>query len=418
MTTERFVVAAEDQQWFDRYGWRSVDDVLACASDDVAAVSRSSDVVHVSIDSTMGGPESVFVKRYLYNRRSQRIKQMFRGTLFGKSRARTEYEFLREMCSRRVPTVRPIAYGEVRKSGFLRESFIITEGTEGVQSLDMFAINAHRDQSVNHDAKKDIIKGLATIVRRMHDAGVQHGGLYWRNILVRQSSDGGYEFLMLDPDSGGKLFPSPVPMTGIVSDLSQFVASAMSLDVRGGLRSFMCAYLQVSRLSDKHRQQIARLVKCAIPLASQEIRRMAVTEAIDWFRDRVTLAQQQSETIRAYATLDEFFDVLRSSESVSNSSLDMNLVIQFSFSDVDEAGENRQHCLLMEKGRVTVGSSLDSQPDMTIRTDSDTWLAVISGRPDAYARLRAGRLRMQGDTKFLHFLVKHIDEVSRLALPK
>ncbi len=417
MATHKFIVSAEDQQWIDRYGWKSVSDVLNCASDDVAAVSRSSDVVHVSIDSAMGGPESVFVKRYLYNRRSQRIKQMFRGTLFGKSRARTEYEFLQEMCSRRVPTVRPISYGEVRKGAFLRESFIITEGMEGVQSLDMFALNARQNKTVNRETKNSIILGLAEIVRRMHQAGVQHGGLYWRNILLRQQAGCGYEFWMLDPDSSGKLYDSSVPLAGIVSDLSHFMASAMSLDARGGLGRFMRAYLQVSRLEDKHRQLIARVLQSAKDLASQERRRMAVTEAIDWFRGRVSLAQQQSEEIRSYATLEEFFDVLGSSEVVSSDAANKKLVIHFSFSDVEDSGGKGQHCLLMDKGRVAVGSSSDSRPDMTIRTDSQTWLSVISGRPDAYARLRAGRLRMQGDTKYLHFLVKHIDEVSRSARP-
>jgi len=412
---QRLVIATEDRAWIEKYGWRSVEDVLACASEEVAAVSRTSDVVHVPIDAAMGGPGSVFVKRYLYHERSQRIKQMFRGTLFGKSRARIEYEFLQEMCSRQVPTVRPIAYGEIHKWGFLRESFIITEGMEGGQSLDIFAIHARRNRMLAHAAKMSLIRGLATIIRRMHDAGVQHGGLFWRNILVREQADGGYDFSMLDPDSGARLFTSQVPLTNVMQDLSAFVASAMALDVRGGLRSFMCAYYQVTRLTSQHRQMIARVVEHARPLASQERRRMAVTEAIDWFRDRVKKTQRQSESMRTFASLDEFFDVSQSCESASGKVSKKKLTFQFLFSDSDQAHEKYQRCVVIESGRVVVSSSCASKPDMVIHSDAKTWLTLISGRADAYVRLRAGRLRMQGDTSLLPILVEYIDELSQLA---
>ncbi len=56
------------------------------------------------MNAIMGTPPSVYVKRYLYKERGQRLKQMFRDTLFGRSRARTA---LKEMRSRQVPTVMP-----------------------------------------------------------------------------------------------------------------------------------------------------------------------------------------------------------------------------------------------------------------------------------------------------------------------
>ena len=417
MAQQRFVVAGEDRGWVEKCGWRSAEDVLTCASGGVAAVSRSSDVVHVPIDESLGGPGSVFVKRYLYKRRSQRIKQMFRGTLFGKSRARTEYEFLQEMCSRHVPTVRPIAYGEMRKGGLLRGSFIITEGMEGGRSLDILALHARRNKTMTPAAKMALIRGLAMLVRGMHDAGVQHGGLYWRNILVHALPQDKYAFALLDPASGGRLSPSPVPLEAAVKDLSQFVASAMALDMRGGLRSFMCAYFQVNDLTSEQRRVIARLVENARLRTSQERSRMAVAEATDWFRNRATQAQRCPENIRRYESLDEFFDLVRSCEAVSMELSKKKLVFHLSFADVDQTDGNCQRSVLIEGGRVTLSSQSGSKPDMVIRTDSQTWLAVLSGRPDAYAHLRAGRLRLHGDTRLLPTLVAYIDKLSHLATP-
>ena len=112
-------------------------------------MSHTSDVVQVPIDPAFGGPSHVFVKRYRYDRFEHRIKQAFRGTLFGKSRARREFDFLSEMRRRKVPTVRPIAFGDTYGPLFLHASFLITEGSEGFHSLDLFALNTRRRSPLN-----------------------------------------------------------------------------------------------------------------------------------------------------------------------------------------------------------------------------------------------------------------------------
>ncbi len=407
---ERYEVAREDRAWIARYGWRSVRDILACASGDVAAVSRSSNVVRVELDGAPDdGPPVVYLKRYLYEQRGQRIKQMFRGTLFGKSRARIEYDCLREMCRRNVPTVRPIAYGEERVNGFLVRSFVLTEGTEGSNSLDLFAIDAIRRGSLDRAQRRRLIAELGLTIRNMHDAGVRHGGLYWRNILVRSNPDGGFVFTLLDPDTRARLSSTTVSTDDAVADLSELVASGMGLGIRLGLSGFMRAYFRATRLDSHHRAMIACVVQAAKKLAPAEQQRMAATEAIEWFRKRVEAARERPEAVRVFKSLDEFFDALSLGSGEDDSAVVGGGTIQFVFAD-DAGGNGSNHYeVVMDGDRVCVRSNRVSNPDLLIRSDAQTWLSVISGQATAFEQLSAGRLRLEGDTRLLTALAAHID---------
>ncbi len=412
MGQQRFEIAAGDRDWIKRVGWRSVDDVLSLTSDDVAAVSSSSDVVRVSVGEELGGPADVYVKRYLYDRLDQRIKQMFRGTLFGKTRARREYEVLTEMRRRQVPTVRPIAFGERRRGAFLQASLLITEGSEGLQSLDVFAISVLRNGSFERYDRQALTKDLGKAIRRMHDAGVRHGGLYWRNILVGKQSDGGYLFTLLDPDTHASLSDSRVKESDAVADLSELVASGLALGFRGGLLRLLKAYFDVLSLNSEHRALARRILKHARPLALSEQRRMAVTEAIDWFRKRVAGLHQRKNSFRNFDSIEEFFEVLCADKGTGDAKPNAGKTICFSFSNAGASIETSSHHVIMRGEHVSVDLSASIKPDLVIRTDPETWLSVISGHPDAYDRIRAGRLRIDGDNTLLPALVEHIDRTT------
>lgn len=395
---------AKDRAWIEPFGWRSVDDVLALTSQDVAAVSRSSDVIQVSVDHAFGGPETVFVKRYHYNKLGQRIKQMFRGTLFGKSRARREYEFLHEMSRRQIPTVRPIAFGERRRGLFLRASFLITEGAEGLQSLDLFALKALRNRSIKRADRLALIQCLAQTIRNMHDAGVRHGGLFLRNILVRQRSDHSYDFVLLDPDSHSRLFPSALPPEDALADLSEMVASAMAVGLKGGLLGFLRAYWQVSRLTKKHRSMITKVLERARRLAPAEQHRLAIAETIDLLRGQVAPDQSPSTSTAVVDSLDKFFDLLDSAPAQLDRFAGKPKQIFFTVTDVPGAGGLVERKVTIEGGRITVSAKDGSKPDLTIRVDHETLLAILSGHPSGIMRVRAGGLHIKGDTRLLPIL--------------
>ncbi len=394
-----------------------MDDVLAWSTGGVAAVSDTSDVVEVPVDSALDGPTSVFVKRYLYNRFSQRIKQSFRGTLFGKSRARREFEFLTEMRRRQVPTVRPIAFGDSYGHAFLRASFLITEGNKGLQSLDMFALNALRREPLKRSQRKALTKGLAATIREMHDAGVYHGGLFWRNILVGIQPDGEYRFVLLDPDTHGRLHASPVPESGVVADLSDVVASATALGRRAGLVAFLTAYFQVSRLTAEQRELASQIIQRARTLAPSEHRRMAVTEAIGWLRQRAAGVERGDFSIREFGSVEDFFDQISSGATASTPVSRASKTIRFVFSDTTGESSRLDRTVILDGNQAAVVETQPAGQDLVIRTDPGTWLAVISGHADAYARLRSGRLRMEGDPSALGMLIEHLDQRESTGMP-
>ncbi len=410
MGQKRFIIEASDRAWFEKLGWRSVDDVLACSSQDVAALSQSSDVVRVPIDAAIGGPDAIFVKRYLYKRLGQRIKQMFRGTLFGKSRARKEYEFLLEMCRRNVPTVRPIAYGERRRGAFLWASFVITQGIDGFQSLDLFALAHLHHEKLSRSKKQTLIGELGEMIRHMHDAGVRHGGFYWRNILIATSPNDGFDFLLLDPDTHARLFDSPVPQADAIADLSEFVASAMALGMRGGFLRLMKAYFQMDKLGAEQKRFIASVVKQAAELAPAEQRRMAVTEIIEWLRERVASRNQRSDQARNISSLDEFFTLLTQSKANATRKTFGTKLVHFTFAGQSDSPDRIERDILLENGQFSLDAASNRKPDLVVRSDMKTWLAVIAGHPDSFARVKAGKLRVHGDTRLLPALVGPIDE--------
>lgn len=420
MRRPRYEISNVDRNWIEQIGWRSVDDVLArsASTDDVAAVSHTSDVVKVAVDPANGGPTIVFVKCYRYDRFVQRIKQAFRGTLFGKSRARREFEFLTEMRRRQIPTVRPIAWGDNYGRAFLRASFLVTEGAEGFQSLDLFGLNALRRNSLNRSQRRALTKGLATTIRRMHDAGIRHGGLYWRNILVGVAPGGGYDFLLIDPDRQGRLNASRVSESDVVGDLSEFVASGMAIGQRAGLLALMKAYLEVSHLTAEQRNLTSQIIERARALAPPERRRMAVAETMEWLRQRTAGVRRRDPGARAFGSLDDFFDRVSSIAAASTPASGPGKVIRFSFFDTNGSNGALDRTVIVDAERVTVSSARPARQDLIIRTDPETWLAVVSGRPDAYARLRAGRLRVDGDTTALPALMEHLDraESTRLSI--
>lgn len=416
MRPQRYECSTIDRNWIAQVGWRSVGDVLASSADGVAAVSPSSDVVEVPLPSAFGGPSSVFLKRYRYDRFGQQIKQAFRGTLFGRSRARREFEFLTEMRRREIPTVRPIAFGDSFGRIFLRASFLITEGVEGFQSLDLFGLAAMRRGPVRRSQWRDLARELAATIRKMHDAGVRHGGLYWRNILLRARPDGGHDFLLLDPDSHGRLSTSRVPESAVLADLSELVASAMALGQRTGLVALMTAYFQVSRLSDEQRKLTSQIVARARTLVSSERRRMAVTEAIGWLRLRTTHANRGKPHAQSFRSVEAFFDAMRSNAIAAPvTETPTSRAIHFSFCGTNGMNGAFDRTVIVDGERAEVSSARPDKYDLTIHTDPDTWLAVISGHADAPERLREGRLRMEGDPTVLHTLMEFLD---RKALPE
>ena len=171
----------------------TVQRVLDCQGDRVAALSRTSEIVQVT-RQVNGVPVSVFIKRYRFPQWRRRLRLTFRGSLFGRSRAQFERNQLLHMHRSGVPAVRLMAYGQRRIFGFIETAFLITEAERDSVSLDAFVRDRSNDP-LEPSGRHALVRGLAQQVKNMHAAGISHGGLVWRNILVRRDNTNRSEFL-------------------------------------------------------------------------------------------------------------------------------------------------------------------------------------------------------------------------------
>jgi hypothetical protein len=246
-------------------GLDTVDRVLKCIGDQVVAWSRSTDTVRVDLPAGAGGG-AIFIKRYHLLRWRSRIKAMLRGAFLGSSRAQGEFDRLRQMLAAGAPVVRPVACGERRILHFLRSSFLITDSVTGAVSLTTFAQQSGDAQRprLSFRERRDFVRSLARSVADLHQRGLAHGALFWRNVLVRRSvGEGGpFEFAFLDAPGRRRLNVRATDgrrSAAVVNDLAAMAALAPRFCSRSEMLRFFCAYSGTHRLGDPHRQ-LARLV--------------------------------------------------------------------------------------------------------------------------------------------------------------
>jgi len=261
-----------------RAGLDSTDRVLKCIGNQVVAWSRSSDAVRADLPAEAGG-NAVFIKRYHHLRWRKRIRVMFRGTFFGRSRAHAEFDELKRLLDRGAPVVRPVAYGERRVLRFLRSSFLMTEGVVDAVSLMTFA---QQNGDGRHDilplpARRNLIESLGRCLGDLHRRGAIHGALFWRNILVRRSAREGFDFVFLDAPARkrrvGRNTNGGVP-SDAAGDLACLAAMAPVFCSQTEMVRFLRAYLGVRRLHASHRNLVRTVAAAAIPLRAHELYRL------------------------------------------------------------------------------------------------------------------------------------------------
>lgn len=225
-------------------------DVLGRVAGRVVAWSRTTETMFIA---GVGGGPGFYLKRYLYPRWKNRLRGMLRGTFFGQHRGLAEYRTLQAMRGGGVPTVRPVAYGARRIGHFVSACFLITEQVPDALNLTSFAQGVQTRGEPR--AAGLLLEALAGAVAHMHEAGFEHGQLFWRNILVRPSGIAP-EFFFLDPQ------PQPVRRMARGDrwwrrELASLLVSATPFTTRSQRLRFLLRYAGARRLSGPLKQ-IAR----------------------------------------------------------------------------------------------------------------------------------------------------------------
>ena len=181
------------------HGLDTVEGVYQLDSGEVIKRSGSVEVRQVPLGKGAG---TVFLKKYWIGKTSQLWSGLFRGTFFGRAKARTEYENLARLRAWHLDAPEPVAYGEERRAGWLLRSFLISEGVSDAMPLHVFIrdrLPALPAEESRH-ARRELIERLAQRTRRLHERGFVHHDYFWRNILL--SGGDLTRFFLIDAHKG------------------------------------------------------------------------------------------------------------------------------------------------------------------------------------------------------------------------
>ncbi|WP_323813145.1 lipopolysaccharide core heptose(I) kinase RfaP [Cellvibrio sp. NN19] len=168
------------------------------------------------------------------------VKNLVRGRLpvIG---ARNEWQALNCLQAAGVPSLTPVAYGEMGINPARRLSFIVTKELAGVVQLDDF-LRAHPKLDVVR--KRRLIDAVAKIARGIHQQGLNHRDLYLCHFMLDVSA-------FNNEQTGSSLYlvdlhraqlRNKVPFRWVVKDLASIYFSAMDLGVT---QKDICRFLRI-----------------------------------------------------------------------------------------------------------------------------------------------------------------------------
>lgn len=191
-------VADDYKQTIDALGLKEPGDWMRYAVQSIVD-DRTTETRRLKLPAPNSG---CYAKIYRYPRWDDRLRILFRGGLFGRSRAKVEFDNLCLLHARGL-SPRVAAYGQERKWGMQRLSFLVIEEVCDAIPLDKFIVGPF--QSCNRDGRKAFVRLLADFTRKMNAGGFVNGEYHWRNILVCKT-DKGYDFKIIDPSSSRRRY--------------------------------------------------------------------------------------------------------------------------------------------------------------------------------------------------------------------
>jgi len=171
--------------------------------------SRSRRVLQVRLKDG----RSAYLKRYRVKSRPRQA-----ASLFHPSKARREYTVCREARRRGLPVAAAVGAAEVRRHGFLLESYIAHEAVEPAVPLQELLRSPQAD--LGPLSRKALLKALAGFVASIQQSGIEHDDLQSSHILVRLPIQPSPQFTLIDMD-GARLHPGPLDRREVIRHLAQ-----------------------------------------------------------------------------------------------------------------------------------------------------------------------------------------------------
>ncbi len=165
----------EWQSKLKKIGLSKAEDWTALTGNHAVSRSYSTRISRLRVDNHT----AIYFKCYAYEK--PKLKHWFQPT-----KAAVEAAGLHELRKLGIPTVNIIAYGERRRFGFTRATFIVTEAIPGQLAMDRY-LTQIRFQ-LPYRRKRDVFDKLQPIIigqlQKIHRAGFFHWDLKLRNLLI------------------------------------------------------------------------------------------------------------------------------------------------------------------------------------------------------------------------------------------
>ncbi len=272
--------AEDGRMWFDgRYrsalaaaGLTEFDAVMGTAAGSCLRALKDRENWRLELHRPHAPPQAVFLKKHHIRTWGSWLRARARGEP-GDTAGRVEARNVRHLTADGIAVMDLIAYGEQLHSDGRLESFVLTEELTGYRPLDhllpdRFASLAERPATRDHHLHT-LIRQVASIARKFHQAGYNHRDLYCGHFFVKEDVRGRFDIRLIDLQRVQRR--RRFRRRWIVKDLAQLAWSASRHHIGCTDRmAFMRHYLGVRKLGPREK----RLIRAVLAKQARMERRL------------------------------------------------------------------------------------------------------------------------------------------------
>ena len=189
--------------------------------------------------------------------RLAKLGDWLKANLLG-SKGRTEWRVTTAAAERGLRTVIPVAYGERRSGGILRESYLLTVRLFHCITLEEALFSHAGELHADIHTRREITVLLAFLLKQMHDRGIYHQDLHPGNFLVEEAASHKRLIYLLDLHRAS--VSRTLPLKKRIKSLAQFnMFATISLSNSERLL-FFNSYFMNEKQWQRHKRELLKLI--------------------------------------------------------------------------------------------------------------------------------------------------------------
>ena len=218
-------------------------------------LKNSPQIVVSMVEIPRGSSRRTCVKQFRYVTVWSKIKECFRY-----SKGKVSWVAANELFRQRISDLKPLAYVEKRRLGFLKESFFIMESPTDYLGMDQYLIKSFGNGRSGYLVSKEraFIRQFARWMGCLHQSGIYHRDLKTCNILVREKP-GGWSFSLIDLED--VIQGAEIGIEKILRNMVQINSSVPGFFRYGDRIRFLKGYLKANPVAIDERAFIREVLE-------------------------------------------------------------------------------------------------------------------------------------------------------------